>query len=313
MVLNNIRFMQTAGDLLMIRPAAFGFNPQTVATNYFQQANTSEKNVQELAAQEFEGLATLLRDHDIDVLVVNDTIAPTKPDAVFPNNWISFHEDGTIFIYPMHAANRRWEKQPHVLGEVLRKFDYARIEDLSYYEQEQRFLEGTGSMVLDRTNQIAYACYSHRTDKDLFITDFAARMSYLPVGFHATDEEGHPVYHTNVMMSIADRYAVICLEAITDEQERALVAATLQQSGKTLIPISRAQMQGFAGNILQVHNRQGKKYLVMSDQAYEHLTAQQKTVLTQFNPILHTPLSTIETYGGGSARCMIAEIFLPLK
>lgn len=304
--------MQSAGHLLMIRPIRFTFNDQTSVNNNFQKFAVTPE-VQSLALKEFEHLLSLLQAHDVDVMVVDDTHQPHTPDALFPNNWISFHEEGTIILYPMFAPNRRRERNPHILSMVLRKFDFAAIYDLSYHEQEGKFLEGTGSLVLDRTHQIAYACYSERTNEELFVQDFAARMHYHPIGFRAFDEQGYPIYHTNVMMSVADKFAVICLDTISDTTERNLVHKTLVQTDKHIIPISLRQMHQFAGNVLQVHSRQGQRYTVMSTQAFDSLSSQQIADIEQFNPILHAPLTTIETYGGGSARCMLAEIFLPLK
>ncbi len=296
----------------MIRPVRFGYNAETAVNNAFQFAGTDQDAVQQLAVQEFDGFVAKLRDAGVDVMVVNDNTEPHTPDSIFPNNWVSFHSDGTVLLYPMFAANRRKERKPHVLEAIRKKFRTSHIIDLSQYENEQRFLEGTGSMVLDRENKIAYACLSARTDAGL-LQEFANKMGYAPVAFTAVDSTGQEIYHTNVMMCVADKFVVICLDSISNEGERTLVIETIRKSGKQIIDISFEQMNHFAGNMLQVHNGLGEKMLVMSSQAYNALTPAQVQTFESFNPILHSKLDTIETNGGGSARCMMAEVHLPLK
>jgi hypothetical protein len=300
--------MQTTSRLLMIRPLHFGYNPQTAVNNAFQSAG-AQQDVAQDAVREFDALAGKLRAHGIEVTVLEDSPEPHTPDAVFPNNWISFHEPGTICLYPMFAPNRRQERKAAVLETVSRLFPVKTRIDLTHYEKENRFLEGTGSMVLDRDNRIAYACLSPRTDLQV-LEDCCRQLGYHACVFHAADERGVPVYHTNVMMCVADRYVVICLDSIRDGEERDMVSQTILSTGKEIIPVSFYQMNHFAGNMLQVENVQKEKFLLMSSAAYHSLTPAQLEKLSSFNRIIHSPLPTIEANGGGSARCMIAELHL---
>lgn len=301
--------MQTTSHILMIRPVNFSFNAETAVNNAFQ-SNAQSDDAQEKARAEFDRFVGLLQTHDIDVTVVNDTPEPYTPDSIFPNNWVSFHEDGKIVLYPMFAPNRRAERKPQVLEKVYKRFKHVETVDLSSAEAEDRFLEGTGSLVLDRENRIAYACLSPRTDASL-LEVFSHQMNYDTVSFHATDSNHQAIYHTNVMMCVASNYAVICLDSIPEKEERKRVVHALERTKKTIVPITLGQMNAFAGNMLQVQSQTGEKFLVMSSQAYESLTPDQVAALQAFNPILHSDLRTIETNGGGSARCMMAEIFLP--
>ncbi len=305
----NNNAMQTTSHLLMIRPVNFSFNAETAVNNAFQVAGAAD-HAQEQALAEFEGFVQLLRDNHVDVTVVQDTPDPYTPDSIFPNNWVSFHDDGTVCLYPMYAVNRRQERKPGILKLIDEKFEIDATLDFSGYENEGVFLEGTGSMVLDRDHKIAYACLSPRTDRQVLL-DFCRKMGYIAEIFTAVDARGSAIYHTNVMMCVADRYTVVCLDALPIKIERAHLAATIRDSGKTIIPITLDQMNHFAGNMLQVHNQQGEKLLVMSAQAYESLRPEQIAQLGGFNRIVHAPLTTIETNGGGSARCMLAEIHLP--
>lgn len=295
----------------MIKPVAFDFNAETAVNNAFQQQG-SNTNAQQKAEAEFDGFVQKLTAAGIDVTVVQDTPEPHTPDSIFPNNWISFHTDGSIVLYPMYAVNRRAERKQHVLDTIAAKFAVKNQIDFTSREKEEHFLEGTGSMVLDRDNKIAYACLSPRTDKDVF-EEWCSKMNYTPCSFYSVDEKGGEIYHTNVMMCVADEYVVICLDSIRDADERDNVYDTIINSGKQVIEISYSQMNRFAGNMLQVQNKNGQRYLVMSSQAYHALTAEQVKELESFNPIIHSDLTTIETNGGGSARCMMAEVFLPLK
>lgn len=303
--------MQHASRLLMIEPVQFGYNAQTAVNNAFQ-VNHQIKNLQEKALREFNDFVQLLRDNNIDVTVVKDTLSPPTPDSLFPNNWISFHEDSSIVLYPMFAENRREERKQSVLDVIKQQFNITHTTDLSYFETTNKFLEGTGSMVLDRINQIAYACLSPRTNR-LVLEEFCSIKGYRPVSLIAKDQNGQPVYHTNVLMCIADTYTVICLDAIADEKEKNMVKGYLIQTHKEIIPISTEQMHSFAGNMLQVINTAGEKILVMSDRAYRSLTKMQLAILQQHNRILHTSLEHIEAAGGGSARCMLAEVFTAVK
>lgn len=303
--------MQTTSHILMIRPCGFAYNAQTAINNAFQ-VQGNESNVQQKAAREFDDFVSLLRSNGVDVIVTDDTPEPHTPDSIFPNNWVSFHDDGSLLLYPMYAANRRAERKEHVLQRIAEQFDIRRKIDLSNYENGERFLEGTGSMVLDRDNRIAYACLSPRTDEKV-LNDFCRQMNYKAVVFEASDQHNQPIYHTNVMMCVADRYVVICLDSIKDGAQREATETVIKNSAKAIIPISPEQMNHFAGNMLQIENKDGEKLLIMSTQAYESLTEGQIQLLTFFNRIVHSPLTTIETNGGGSARCMMAEVHLPEK
>jgi hypothetical protein len=291
----------------MIRPVNFSFNPETAVNNAFQSAATAD--AQQQAQQEFDEFVRILRDNDVDVTVIDDTPEPFTPDSIFPNNWISFHDQGLICLFPMYATNRRPERNSAIIQQLSQRFRIDRTLDFSNHEHEGRFLEGTGSMVLDRDRKIAYACLSPRTDKTVLL-DFCTKTGYTPEIFTAVDEKGNAIYHTNVMMCVADRYVVACLDSLPNPNERDHFIRTVQSTGKTLIPISPAQMNNFAGNMLQVHNRTGERLLIMSTRAFQSLTPDQIGQLTAFNRILHSPLHNIETNGGGSARCMMAEIHL---
>lgn len=303
--------MQTTNHILMIRPVDFKFNEQTAGNNKFQIAST-ESNVQKLALEEFDGFVTLLRKNEVDVTVVDDTLQPETPDSIFPNNWVSFHEDGSVYLYPMFSENRRQERRGEILDDLKDKFEINHVTDISFYEQQVAFLEGTGSMVLDRVNKIAYACLSVRTDEEV-LHNFCMLSGYNPVSFQAVDGSNFPIYHTNVMMCIGDKFAVICLDSMPNSQEREKVALSLIDSGKEIIEISLEQMNRFAGNMLQISNTKGESLLVMSEQAYLSLNATQIEKLEQYSRIIYAPIYTIEKNGGGSARCMLAEIHLPKK
>jgi hypothetical protein len=300
--------MQHTSHLLMIKPVRFDFNAETAVNNSFQ-VRSGNDTVQEKAAGEFTTLINKLREHGIDVTVIEDTPEPHTPDSVFPNNWVSFHEDGSIYLYPMFAENRRMERKQHVLNAISEKFTVTQTIDLSMHEAENRFLEGTGSMVLDRDNRIAYAGLSPRTDIKA-LQEFCRHAGYRPFYFTAVDAGNQPIYHTNVMMCVADEYAIICLDSIPDKAEKENISSTLIQTGKEIIEISFSQLEHFAGNMLQVHNKEGKKFLVMSSQAFHSLSLQQLNRMEHYNSVIHSDITTIETNGGGSARCMMAEIFL---
>ncbi len=303
--------MQTTSHLLMIKPVAFDFNAETAVNNAFQQQGSNDQ-AQEKAEAEFDGFVQKLTAAGIDVTVVHDTPVPHTPDSIFPNNWISFHHDGSIVLYPMYAVNRRAERKQNVFDTIQKKFSIKHTIDFTEHESQNRFLEGTGSMVLDRDNRIAYACLSPRTEKTLF-EEWCVQLGYKPCSFHSVDENDGEIYHTNVMMCVADQYVVICLDSIRNTAERNLVTYTIAKSNKMLIEISYSQMNHFAGNMLQVKNTKGEKIVVMSSQAYKALTTEQVKVIESYNRIIHSDLTTIETNGGGSARCMMAEIFLPAK
>jgi len=294
----------------MIRPVRFSFNAETAVNNTFQSAN--DDDAQETALKEFNDLVSILREHEIDVTVIDDTPEPQTPDSIFPNNWISFHGDGRVVLYPMYASNRRLERKPHVLEKLKSKFVITDQIDLTAYEDENVFLEGTGSMVLDRNVKVAYACISPRTHVTV-LNDFCLRLEFTPLPFEASDINDFPIYHTNVMMCVADQFVVICLDAIKGDVERKAVVDSIIDSKKELITISFDQMNHFAGNMLQVRNNLGEKFVVMSSQAFRSLDSGQLSKLEKHNAIIHSALDTIERNGGGSARCMIAEIFLPVR
>ncbi len=303
--------MQSTSHLLMIRPVNFGYNAETAVNNAFQVAG-GDNRTQEKALTEFDGFVSLLRDNGVEVTVFDDTPQPHTPDSIFPNNWVSFHANGTVCLYPMFAENRRPERRDGILLEIGKKFRITRTMDLTHFEKEGHYLEGTGSMVFDRDNKLAYACLSPRTDK-VILKHFCDRMGYRQLTFKAVDGNNQPIYHTNVMMCVADKYVVLCLDCLPQPEEKEWLITTIEKSGKEPVLISLDQMNHFAGNMLQVHNVKMERLLVMSSQAYASLKPEQLTILSSFNRILHSPLTTIETYGGGSARCMMAEIHLPPK
>lgn len=302
--------MQTTSHILMIRPVNFEFNAETAGNNAFQiKSNTEE--VHSKALKEFNEFVSFLRKNDVDIIVADDTPTPHTPDSLFPNNWVSFHHDGTILLYPMYASNRRAERKEHVLEKIYTRFKVTNKIDLSYNEKNNLFLEGTGSMVLDRESRLAFACLSPRTNKKV-LDEFCERMNYEAVVFNSVDDDGQPIYHTNVMMCVADKYVVICLDSIPALEEKDKVTKAITKTGKEIIDISYEQLNHFAGNMLQIENNKKEKLLVMSTQAYLSLTAEQVQKLNTYNRIIHAPLTTIETNGGGSARCMMAEIHLPV-
>jgi len=295
----------------MIRPVDFKFNEQTAGNNKFQ-VSSAERDVQAQALNEFDSFVALLRKNDVDITVVEDTLHPETPDSIFPNNWVSFHEDGSVYLYPMFSENRRLERRNEIIEGLKDKFEVNHVSDLSFFEMQHAFLEGTGSMVLDRVNKIAYACLSVRTDEEV-LNNFCMLTGYEPVSFQAVDGANFPIYHTNVMMCVGDAFAVICLDSIPDKEERLAVTLSLTSSGKEIIDISLDQMNHFAGNMLQVVNKSGESLLVMSEQAYLSLTDEQIVKLERYSRTVYSPLYVIEQNGGGSARCMLAEIHLPVK
>lgn len=305
--------MQNTDTVLMIEPVAFGFNEQTAVNNYFQVQQ--EGNVQDKALKEFNAFVEKLRAKDINVITIKDTLEPKTPDSIFPNNWVSFHADGKVVLYPMFAENRRLERRDDIINQIKERFNITEIVDYSETEKDNLFLEGTGSMIFDHDNKLAYGSVSLRLDEGLF-RKFCSDFGFQPVVFHSyqtAGEERLPIYHTNVMMCVADKFVVICLDCIDDESERNNVIETIKNSGKELIEISEDQMQNFAGNMLQVHNKSGEKFLVMSQSAYKSLNRDQVSAIEKYCEIIYSDLEVIETNGGGSARCMLAEVFLPKK
>ena len=306
---------QTTSNILMIRPVNFGFNPETAESNTFQNAEFGEQNKtqsQQIALREFDEMVNHLRKSGVNIIVIDDTPNPYTPDSIFPNNWVSFHGNGSIITYPMQAENRRLERREDIIEQISTSFYVNRRIDLSRLEIDDKFLEGTGSMVLDRKFKIAYACLSPRTHEDV-LQEFSSQMNYEIVKFNAMDGSGKQIYHTNVLMCIGDMFAVICLEAIPDLDERLMVRNSLEQSGKRVVEITLEQMNQFAGNMLEIKSQNGQKLLVMSSSAYHSLTTKQIDTLDDYCTIHHFDLSMIEGNGGGSARCMMAEIHLPMK
>ena len=295
----------------MIKPVAFGLNLQTAGSNAFQNKAALQQNVQENALKEFNGLVDKLRLAGIDVIVIEDTLMPHKPDSIFPNNWVSFHNDGTVFLFAMEAENRRTERRLDIIEQLRNRFVVSDIVDFSIFEKRNKYLEGTGSMVLDHDNKIAYACLSSRTHPEV-LDSFCDKSGYTPLTFRAYDEGQKPIYHTNVMMCMGDKFAVICLEAITDLSERNKLLASFKSAKKEIINLSFTQVKHYAGNMLLVENKVGEKFLIMSGSAYRILNEEQKQQIERYAKIIYADLKTIEENGGGSARCMLAEVHLPL-
>ncbi|PKQ44478.1 citrulline utilization hydrolase CtlX [Confluentibacter flavum] len=307
---------QITSTILMIRPINFRMNEQTAVNNHYQKVlnTTLPEAVNAKAQKEFDDYVAKLRGIGVHVIVVDDTLDADTPDAIFPNNWISFHGNGTVALYPMFAENRRLERREDVL-DILEDHGYVikNVVDYTSAEEEHVFLEGTGSIVLDRVNQKAYCALSPRSDEELFI-EFCEDFEYTPVIFNANQTingQRKPIYHTNVMMCIGDTFAVVCLDCIDDKSERKNVMNHLKQDGKEIITITEQQVNNFAGNMLQVKGANEKPYLVMSQAAYNSLTKHQIETLKKHTSILTSSLDTIEACGGGSARCMMAEVFLP--
>jgi hypothetical protein len=304
---------QLASAVLMIRPVRFASNPLTAASNRFQGRNPDEPAQQQRDAErEFDGLREALTTAGIDVVVVPDTLEPEKPDAVFPNNWVSFHADGTVVMYAMLAPNRRTERRPDIIETLVRDHGFLvrDVVDLSCHEADGNFLEGTGSLVLDRVHRVAYACLSPRTSQAA-LGDFAKRLKYDVVAFDAVDRGGTPVYHTNVLMNVGEKIAVICAGAIPDDDQRTAVLARLCSTGHEVIEITMEQVNAFAGNMLELRAASGKRVIAMSEQARNSLNNDQHAALERAATIVSAPIEHIERSAGGSVRCMLAEIHLP--
>lgn len=307
---------QTTQTILMIRPINFRMNEQTAVNNYYQKVldGLLPQTVNARAQQEFDAYVNKLRDKGVQVIVVDDSKEHDTPDSIFPNNWISFHQSGDVALYPMFAENRRLERREDVLDEIESKgFKIEQVYDYTSAEEEDVFLEGTGSMVLDRKHRKSYCALSPRADEELFI-EFCEDFEYSPIIFHAyqsADKERKLIYHTNVMMCVAETFAVICLDCIDDKKERKAVVKSLKEDGLEIIAITEKQVSHFAGNMLQVEGANNQKYLVMSQAAYNALTPEQVKAIEAHCEIITSSLDTIEACGGGSARCMMAEVFLP--
>ena len=307
---------QATNSILMIRPVNFGYNEETAKDNHYQNKDSIFKDANERAQREFDDMVLNLRQNGISVHVFQDDENEYTPDSIFPNNWISFHKNGDVGLYPMYAENRRLERRPEILEFLENKgFAISNIIDYSGAEAENKFLEGTGSMILDRENRLAYCSISNRSNEDLFI-EFCEDFEFTPVIFNSFQTVGKkrlPIYHTNVMMCIATDYAIVCLDSIDDKKQRKNVSNFINDSGKKLIEISENQVGSFAGNMLELTNDNGNSVLVMSKSAVDSLNENQKNTIRKYSRIVSCDLNTIEVCGGGSARCMMAEIFLPKK
>ena len=306
---------QLTNTILMIRPVSFRMNEQTAVNNYYQQnlKELSAKDIQSKALAEFDGFVIKLREAGVNVIVIDDTLVPSTPDSIFPNNWISFHSNGKVGLYPMFAENRRQERREDILDTLEEKgFVINEIIDYTSAEQEEIFLEATGSIVLDRENGLAYCALSARADEDLFI-EFCEDFEYTPVVFHAyqtVNGKRELIYHTNVMMAVTLENVIVCLDSIDDKKERKSFIDHVLISGKKIVKITEQQVEHFVGNMLQVLGKDDKPITVMSQAAYDSLTPDQLQILEKEATLLSSDLGTIEACGGGSARCMMAEVFL---
>ena len=308
---------QVTNTLLMIRPVKFELNEQTATNNYFQThlPGLSSEDIQAKALTEFDSFVEKLKSEGVQVIVIEDTKEPSTPDSIFPNNWNSSHENGQLFLYPMYAENRRQERRPEIIEQLKHDFEISEIIDLSYFEEKKQFLEGTGSMILDRPNKIIYAAISERTHPDV-TNEFAEKMGYETVLFTANQMvkgQRKPIYHTNVMMCVGEKFALFCEESIDDLVERKRVNDSFVKTGKEIVTISEAQKDQFAGNMLQVENQKGEQLIVMSKTAFDSLEEGQRLVLEKYGKLVYADINTIEVLGGGSARCMMDEIYLSKK
>jgi hypothetical protein len=305
--------MKPTSQILMIKPESFGHNEQTATSNLFQnQLALSQSNINQLARDEFDNMVNLLKQHNINVTVVNDTTSPLKPDAIFPNNWITTHMDGSIYLFPMAAKNRQYERREDIILMLKENHKVSKVVDLSYTEQDNRFLEGTGSIVFDHANKTAFACLSPRTERDLF-SYYCHEIGYKSIYFTATDLLGNEIYHTNVMMCIGQNFAVVCLDSVENDFESNQIVKHFNSHNKELIEISREQMNQFAGNMIELRNANNEHFIITSKTAYNSLSEEQIERISQYATFLTPDIPTIEKVGGGSVRCMIAENFLPLK
>ncbi|WP_372768708.1 citrulline utilization hydrolase CtlX [Lutibacter sp.] len=307
---------QITNTILMIRPISFRMNEQTAVNNYYQKVleSLTPETVQFKALQEFDDFVEKLRAVGVNMIVINDTNNTDTPDSIFPNNWISFHENGDVALYPMFAENRRLERREDIMG-ILEDLGYQinNVVDYTSAEEEKVYLEGTGSLLLDRENGKAYCALSPRADEDLLI-EFCEDFEFTPVSFvsyQTVNDKRLPIYHTNVIMCLGEKFSVICLDSIDDKKERKNVIKHLKEDHKEIISISEEQVNSFAGNMLQVLGSNDERYIVMSNSAYESLTNQQIKQIEKHGKILYSSLDTVEACGGGSARCMMAEVFLP--
>lgn len=306
-------FQQTPQFLFMVRPASFGFNEQTALTNSFQQKPIDDQQqIQKEALKEFDAMVELLKENEIELVVFEDTKDPVKPDAIFPNNWMSVHEDGKLLLYPMLTPNRRMERRPDFVQIIRDKFVIKDIIDFSAEERNKKVVEGTGSLVFDHVNKIVYAARSERTDEAL-VMEISQRLGYSSIVFNAVDQQGKAIYHTNVLMCVGEKFAIVCLDAIREDEDQERILSSLANTNHKIIAISYAQMEAFAGNMLEVKNKKGEPFVLLSQQAFNSLIPGQIDAITQFSDLLPINVKTIETYGGGSVRCMVGGIHSPKK
>jgi hypothetical protein len=304
-----MKFSQAPSSIVMVRPASFGSNPQTASTNAFQKVPPAHHGeISNLAVEEFDRAVEKLRAHDIDVIVVEDSLSPQKPDAIFPNNWISFHEDGSVILYPMMAENRRLERKIPILEIIKTKFHVNQVLDYSQQELSNEFLEGTGSVVFDYQNKTGYASRSARTHEGI-LNEVCLKLGYKPVLFDAVDECGHPIYHTNVLMCVGTRFSVICLDAIKRDEDQETLLDLMSTTKHQVIAISFEQMKMFAGNMIEVTTNAGEHIVLLSEQAFNSLLPGQINAISKHAELLPLSIDTIERYGGGSVRCMVAGVF----
>ncbi|MBX2844372.1 MAG: amidinotransferase [Flammeovirgaceae bacterium] len=300
--------------IMMVRPSSFGVNLQTSSTNAFQSLipQLDADEIQEKAIEEFDNMVKTLKKNGINVAVIFDSKEPEKPDAIFPNNWVTFQEDGTVVLFPMFAPNRRFERRRSILDLIGTQFKIKSEIDLSHYEEDEVFLEGTGSMILDKVNKVCYACISERTCPEL-LNEYCEKFNYKLLSFEALDENNIPIYHTNVMLSVADKFAVVCLESVKNPKEKEILVKQFKNTNKDIIDISFNQMKCLASNVIELENEKGENILVMSQRAEHSFSNEQLQVIKKYSKIVAVPIPTIEKIGGGGTRCMIAEIFLPEK
>jgi hypothetical protein len=307
-----MKFVQQPHTVFLVRPAAFGFNSQTSASNVFQIKPAPTADVAARAIKEFDQMVELLLNHQIDIRVFDDAPSPYKPDALFPNNWISTHEDGTVVLYPMMTENRRLERRLDIVESLEKEFTVTRQIDLTGEEARGKYLEGTGSLVFDHPHRTVFACRSPRTHHEL-VARIAARLDYKPIVFSAVDENGQAIYHTNVMMCVGEKFVVLCLDAIRDELEQEALLNTFAENDLKVVAISYAQMTAFAGNMIELVDKRGHPVLVLSQTALDSLLPGQINAISKFADVLPIPIDTIQSVGGGSVRCMIAGIHLPKR
>ena len=302
-----MNWKQTPSSIFMVRPATFTFNNQTATSNAFQKPVSDGVDVGTPAAHEFDLMVALLCSKQIDVTVFQDTQLPSKPDALFPNNWISIHESGQLVLYPMMAPNRRLERRLDIIDFFKSKFDINEVLDFSSYEAHEMFLEGTGSLIFDHVNRVAYACRSARTN-EILLTEICNKLGYKAIVFEAVDEFGKPIYHTNVMMCVGNKFSVVCIDSIKSEEDQELVLGKFAETGHQVIAISFDQMKSFAGNMLEIKNTLSESIILMSQTAFDSLLPGQINAISKHGYILPIAIPTIETYGGGSIRCMVGGI-----